>query len=102
MSAIRKELGSVERPALYLAIHPALFETVVRQLASHGCAAAPGCTGRARVIVEKPFGRDLSSARNLNAILHGVFPESSIFRIDHYLGKQLVNNVGVGDQPLDH
>ena len=94
-AAIRRELGSVERPAHYLAIPPALFETVVHQLAEHGCAADPGCKDGARVIVEKPFGRDLASARTLNAILHGVFPESSIFRIDHYLGKQPVNNVVV-------
>jgi glucose-6-phosphate 1-dehydrogenase len=94
-AAIRKELGTVERPAHYLAIPPVLFETVVHQLAAHGCAAAPGCTDGARVIVEKPFGHDLASARNLNTILHGVFPESSIFRIDHYLGKQPVNNVVV-------
>jgi glucose-6-phosphate 1-dehydrogenase len=90
--AIRKELGPVQRPAHYLAIPPALFETVVQQLANSGCAAAPGC-GEARVIVEKPFGHDLGSARELNQILHRVFPESSIFRIDHYLGKRPVNNV---------
>jgi glucose-6-phosphate 1-dehydrogenase len=91
--SIRQELGPVQRPAHYLAIPPALFETVVDQLASVGCAAAPGCAGGARVIVEKPFGRDLESARELNTILHKVFPESSIFRIDHYLGKRPVNNV---------
>jgi glucose-6-phosphate 1-dehydrogenase len=94
-AAIRKELGTVQRPAHYLAIPPALFETVVHQLAAHACAAAPGCTDGSRVVVEKPFGRDLASARNLNAILHSVFSESSIFRIDHYLGKQPVNNVVV-------
>ena len=94
-AAIRKELGSVERPAHYLAIPPALFETVVRQLAEHGCAAVSGCKDGARVILEKPFGHDLASARNLNVILHRVFRESSIFRIDHYLGKQPVNNVVV-------
>ncbi len=93
--AIRKELGSVERPAHYLAIPPALFETVVQQLAEQGCAAPGGCRDGARVILEKPFGHDLESARNLNVILHRVFPESSIFRIDHYLGKQPVNNVVV-------
>jgi glucose-6-phosphate 1-dehydrogenase len=92
--AIRRELGSVERPAHYLAIPPVMFETVVQELAASGCAAAPGCT-EARVVVEKPFGHDLVSARNLNAILHRVFPESAIFRIDHYLGKQPVNNVVV-------
>jgi glucose-6-phosphate 1-dehydrogenase len=91
--AIRRELGDVERPAHYLAIPPALFETVVQQLAAAGCAAAPGCVGGARVIVEKPFGHDLDSARGLNEILHSVFPESAIFRIDHYLGKRPVNNV---------
>jgi glucose-6-phosphate 1-dehydrogenase len=93
--AIRKELGSAQRPAHYLAIPPALFETVVEQLAKAGCIAGPGCTGGARVIVEKPFGRDLASAQDLNRILHSAFPESSIFRIDHYLGKQPVNNVVV-------
>lgn len=94
-AAVRKELGTVERPAHYLAIPPALFETVVQQLAASGCAAAPGCSAGVRVIVEKPFGHDLASARDLNTILHTVFPESSIFRIDHYLGKQPVNNVVV-------
>ncbi len=92
--AIRKELGSAQRPAHYLAIPPALFETVVEQLAKSGCASEQNCT-EARVIVEKPFGHDLASAQKLNAILHAVFPESSIFRIDHYLGKQPVNNVVV-------
>ena len=85
---LRKQLGNVQRPAHYLAIPPVMFETVVGQLAAAGCAAASGCTGGVRVIVEKPFGHDLASARNLNAILHDVFPESSIFRIDHYLGKR--------------
>lgn len=89
--AIRKELGSAQRPAYYLAIPPALFETVVEQLAKSGCATAPG--GGARVIVEKPFGHDLASAQELNRILHNVFSESSIFRIDHYLGKRPVNNL---------
>ncbi len=92
--AIRKELGSAQRPAHYLAIPPALFETVVEQLAKAGCAAEPGCA-QARVVVEKPFGHDLASAQELNRILHAVFPESAIFRIDHYLGKRPVNNVVV-------
>ena len=90
--AIRKELNAAVRPAHYLAIPPLLFETVVEQLAKTGCAAQPGCI-QARVIVEKPFGHDLASARELNCILHNVFPEPAIFRIDHYLGKQPVNNV---------
>ncbi|HEY6488756.1 MAG: glucose-6-phosphate dehydrogenase [Terracidiphilus sp.] len=92
-TAIRKELGSVERPAHYLAIPPVLFETVVRQLAAVGCTASSGCSGGARVIVEKPFGHDLASARELNNILHSALPESAIFRIDHYLAKRPVNNV---------
>jgi len=85
--AIRKQLNGAERAAHYLAIPPSLFETVVEQLARSGCSQG-GC-----VIVEKPFGRDLASAQELNRILHSVFPESAIFRIDHYLGKRPVNNV---------
>lgn len=93
--AIRKELKGARRPAHYLAIPPALFELVIGQLASEGCAAVSGCSDGARVVIEKPFGHDINSARNLNAVLHRVFPESAIFRIDHYLGKQPVNNVVV-------
>ncbi len=85
--AIRKELGSAERPAYYLAIPPVLFGLVVEQLAKSGCIKG------ARVIVEKPFGRDLSSAQELNRILLGTFDESRIFRIDHYLGKKPVHNM---------
>jgi glucose-6-phosphate 1-dehydrogenase len=85
--AIRKELGSAERPANYLAIPPTLFGLVVEQLAKSGCAKD------ARVIVEKPFGTDLASARNLNRILLGTFDEKTIFRIDHYLGKRPVHNM---------
>jgi glucose-6-phosphate 1-dehydrogenase len=87
--AIHKELQGAQRPAHYLAIPPLLFGTVVEQLAKSGCAR------RARVIVEKPFGNDLASAQELNRILHAAFPESEIFRIDHYLGKRPVNNVVV-------
>jgi glucose-6-phosphate 1-dehydrogenase len=90
--AIRKELKGAQRPAHYLAIPPVMFETVVEQLSKAGCAAESGC-GQARVIVEKPFGHDLASAQELNRILHTVFPEPAIFRIDHYLGKRPVNNV---------
>ena len=79
--AVRKELGSAERPAHYLAIPPVLFPEVVKQL------VASGCSKGARVIVEKPFGHDLASAENLDRILLASFPESSIFRIDHFLGK---------------
>ena len=78
--AIRKELGSAQRPAHYLAIPPVLFELVVEQLDKTGCARG------ARVIVEKPFGHDAASARELNRVLLGAFDETSIFRIDQYLG----------------
>jgi len=86
-TAIKRELGAAKQPAHYLAIPPALFGEVVEQLGTSGC------TKDARVIVEKPFGTDLASARELNRILHTEFPESSIFRIDHYLGKRPVNNM---------
>jgi len=85
--AIRRELGSALRPAHYLAIPPMLFGMVVEQLAKSGC------TDGARVIVEKPFGHDLASARALNRILLGTFDEQAIFRIDHYLGKRPVHNM---------
>jgi glucose-6-phosphate 1-dehydrogenase len=84
---IRKELQGAQHPAHYLAIPPNLFGPVVEQLAKSGLAQG------SRVIVEKPFGHDLASAQELNRILHATFPESSIFRIDHYLGKKPVNNV---------
>jgi glucose-6-phosphate 1-dehydrogenase len=85
--AIRQELGSAQRPAHYLAIPPVLFGLVVEQLAK------AGCTTDARVIIEKPFGRDLASAQSLNRILLSTFDESAIFRIDHYLGKRPVHNM---------
>jgi glucose-6-phosphate 1-dehydrogenase len=86
--ALRKALGSASRPAHYLAIPPALFGGVVQHLAQADCAPAG-----ARVIVEKPFGHDLTSARSLNRILLGTFDEDHIFRIDHYLGKGPVRNM---------
>src|SRR6516225_776734 len=85
--ALRKELGAAKRPAHYLAIPPVLFGVVVEQLAK------ANCTKGARVIIEKPFGRDLSSAGELNRILLTTFDETSIFRIDHYLGKKPVHNM---------
>ena len=85
--ALRRALEGRARPLHYLAIPPAMFPVVVRGLAE------AGCTQNARVVVEKPFGRDLESARALNAILHEALPESSIFRIDHYLGKEAVQNI---------
>ena len=93
--AIRDQLQGAQRPAHYLAIPPTLFEVVVEELGKLNCGTESGCDRGARVIIEKPFGHDLASAQELNRILHGVFPESAIFRIDHYLGKQPVNNVVV-------
>jgi glucose-6-phosphate 1-dehydrogenase len=86
-ASLRKELGSAARPTHYLAIPPVLFGTVAEQLGASHCAEG------ARVILEKPFGRDLASALALNKIVHEYFPEDSIFRIDHYLGKTPVQNL---------
>src|SRR3984957_12043300 len=86
-AALREELGAGTRPAHSLAIPPVLFATVVEGLGKAGCDRG------ARVIVEKPFGRDLESARALNRILLTNFAESDIFRIDHYLGKEPVQNL---------
>ena len=84
---LKQTLGDARRPAHYLAIPPALFSTVIKGLGAAGLAE------HARVIVEKPFGRDLASARELNRIALSVFPEDSIFRIDHYLGKEAIMNI---------
>ena len=84
---LKEALSGAARPLHYLAIPPSAFATVVQGLAKAGCAKD------ARVIVEKPFGRDLASAQALNRTLHEVFPESAIFRIDHYLGKEEVQNL---------
>jgi glucose-6-phosphate 1-dehydrogenase len=84
---LKQALTGATRPLHYLAITPSVFSTVVQGLEKSGCAAG------ARVIVEKPFGRDLASAQALNRVLHEVFPESSVFRIDHYLGKEAVQNL---------
>jgi glucose-6-phosphate 1-dehydrogenase len=86
-AALRRELGNAQHPAHYLAIPPTLFGLVVQQLAKSGSAAG------ARVIIEKPFGRDLASAIALNRTLLAHFDESAIFRIDHYLGKTPVRNL---------
>jgi len=85
--ALRDKLGAAERPAHYLAIPPTLFGPVVEELARSGCSKG------ARVIVEKPFGRDLASAQGLNRTLLGSFGEKTIFRIDHYLGKRPVHDM---------
>jgi len=84
---LRSALGGSKRPLFYLAIPPSLFPVVVGSLASSGCS-----TG-ARLVLEKPFGRDLKSARALSATIHQHFPESAVFRIDHYLGKEPVQNL---------
>ena len=84
---LREALGSPSAPLHYLAIPPSMFETVV------GGLAAVGLVKDARVVLEKPFGRDLRSAQQLNGILRQHFPEESIFRIDHYLGKEPVQNI---------
>ncbi len=84
---LRQALSGVARPLHYLAIPPSIFGVVMQGLAK------AGCTENARVIVEKPFGRDLASAQELNRTLLEVFPESAVFRIDHYLGKEAVQNL---------
>src|SRR5579864_5027026 len=84
---LKKTLGSASRPAHYLAIPPSLFTSVVESLRKSNCIK------NSRVIVEKPFGKDLASAQQLNAALHAALPESKIFRIDHYLGKEAVLNL---------
>jgi glucose-6-phosphate 1-dehydrogenase len=86
-AALKKELGDAKRPTHYLAIPPSMFPTVSERLAE------AGLNTNARVVVEKPFGRDLESARSLNKTLARFFDEASIFRIDHYLGKEAVQNI---------
>ena len=85
--ALRRALGAAQRPLHYLAIPPSMFSVVIEHLSGSGSAQG------SRVVVEKPFGHDLASARALNEILHARFPETSIFRIDHYLGKEAVQNL---------
>ncbi|WAK00261.1 glucose-6-phosphate dehydrogenase [Methylobacter sp. YRD-M1] len=84
---LKQALGDVKRPAHYLAIPPSLFATVIRSLGTAGLAE------HARVIIEKPFGHDLASARELNRIAQSVFPQDAIFRIDHFLGKEAIMNI---------
>ena len=85
--ALKTALGNAQRPVHYLAIPPALFATVIKGL------GAAGLADQARVVVEKPFGRDLSSARKLNRVARAVFKEDSIFRIDHFLAKEAIMNI---------
>jgi glucose-6-phosphate 1-dehydrogenase len=84
---LREQLNGAQRPAHYLAIPPSMFPVVIERLED------ALCTQNGRVIVEKPFGRDLASAQELNATLHKAFPEDRVFRIDHYLGKEAVQNI---------
>lgn len=86
-TVLRQTLGNAAHPTHYLAIPPSLFGTVVEALGKSNCAAG------ARVVIEKPFGHDLASAQQLNNTLHAVFNETEIFRIDHYLGKEAVENL---------
>ncbi len=84
---LREQLGQAQRPLHYLAVPPSLFGVVAEGLAKSGCAT------NARVVVEKPFGHNLSTAEQLNRTLHQFFPEENIYRIDHYLGKEPVQNI---------
>ena len=86
-TALRRVLGSARRPLHYLAVPPSLFSTVIEGLHSAGLGHD------ARIVVEKPFGRDLASARELNRIVRSAFPDSAIFRIDHFLGKEEIMNL---------
>ena len=86
-AALRKALGGAKNPTHYLAIPPSLFGQVIEMLGKSGCAKG------ARVVIEKPFGHDFATARALNTTLHTVFTEPSVFRIDHYLGKEAVENL---------
>jgi glucose-6-phosphate 1-dehydrogenase len=84
---LRRKLGNAKQPTHYLAIPPSLFETVIPRLGESGCAEG------ARIVIEKPFGQDLATAKTLNGVVHGVFREENVFRIDHYLGKNAVQNL---------
>src|ERR1043166_1148150 len=84
---LRRALGDAKHPLHYLAIPPSLFETVIHQLGDSGCAQG------ARIVIEKPFGHDLASAQKLNSVVHSSFSEENVFRIDHYLGKNTVQNL---------
>src|ERR1700740_3449773 len=84
---LRRKLGNAKQPTHYLAIPPSLFETVIHRLGESGCAKC------ARNVIEKPLGNDLATAKRLNGVVHGVFREENVFRIDHYLGKNAVQNL---------
>lgn len=84
---VKQELGAAKHPIHYLAIPPTLFSEVMEQLKAAGCADC------ARIVIEKPFGRNLASAQALNRLVNSFFPEDDVFRIDHYLGKNAVQNL---------
>ena len=84
---LRRKLGAAQHPMHYLAIPPSLFEIVIHQLGESSCAKG------ARVVIEKPFGRDLATAQALKSVVHSIFSEENVFRIDHYLGKNTVQNL---------
>ena len=84
---LRRKLGAAKHPLHYLAIPPSLFETVIHQLGESSCAKG------ARIVIEKPFGHDLATAQALNSVVHSIFSEENVFRIDHYLGKNTVQNL---------
>ena len=93
VSALDAERGTAGNRAFYLSIPPNQFPLVVRQLERSGLSGGPATPGWRRVVIEKPFGHDLTSARDLNDLLASVFPPHSVFRIDHYLGKETVQNL---------
>ncbi len=92
LDALDRERGTRGNHAFYLSIPPAQFPTVCEQLSRSGLAKSADGQWR-RVVIEKPFGHDLESARELNAVVNNVFPEDTVFRIDHYLGKETVQNI---------
>ena len=92
VESLDEERGTGGNHAFYLSVPPKYFPTVVRQLKEHGLAESPPGAWR-RVVIEKPFGRNLESARELNRMVNDVFPSGSVFRIDHYLGKETVQNI---------
>ena len=94
LSEMDKEHGGNGNRLFYLATSPSFYTTVVSNLEKHGLVnRRSGAGGWTRIIVEKPFGRDLSSAHRLNDVIHGVFDEDQVYRIDHYLGKETVQNI---------
>jgi glucose-6-phosphate 1-dehydrogenase len=93
LEEVEKDVGATGNRTFYLATIPAVFEEVAAGLGAAGLNRAPNGNSAARLVIEKPFGRDLESARHLDAALHRTFREDQIYRIDHYLGKETVQNV---------